>query len=68
MLEARESVRELMTRGEDLSYRLGRSEARAASTERAESMSREERGRLLRELVVQLGTFSSERFLFRGWR
>lgn len=46
----RESVRELMSRVEDLSYRLGRSEARAELTERAESTLREERDRLVREL------------------
>lgn len=34
----------------DLSYRLGRSEARAELTERAESTLREERDRLAREL------------------
>lgn len=46
----RESLRELMARVEDLSYRLGRTEARAELTERAESTVREERDRLLREL------------------
>ncbi len=46
----RESVRELASRIEDLSYRLGRTEARAELTERAESTVREERDRLLREL------------------
>jgi hypothetical protein len=45
-----ESVRELVQRVEDLSYRLGRSEARAELTERAESTLREERDRLAREL------------------
>ncbi len=46
----RESVRELASRIEDLSYRLGRTEARAELTERAESTVREERDRLLQEL------------------
>ena len=45
-----ESVRELVQRVESLSYRLGRSEARAELTERAESTLREERDRLAREL------------------
>lgn len=45
-----EGSRELMARVEDLSYRLGRTEARAELTERAESTVREERDRLLREL------------------
>ncbi|MDP9439874.1 MAG: hypothetical protein M3P49_14225 [Actinomycetota bacterium] len=45
-----ESVRELIQRVESLSYRLGRSEARAELTERAESTLREERDRLAREL------------------
>ena len=45
-----ESVRELVQRVEDLSYRLGRSEVRAELTERAESTLREERDRLAREL------------------
>ena len=45
-----ESVRELVSRVESLSYRLGRSEARAELTERAESTLREERDRLSREL------------------
>lgn len=46
----RESVRELAARIEDLSYRLGRTEARAELTERAESSVREERDRLVGEL------------------
>ncbi len=45
-----ESVRELVQRVESLSYRLGRSEAHAELTERAESTLREERDRLAREL------------------
>ena len=45
-----ESVRELIQRVESLSYRLGRTEARAELTERAESTLWEERDRLAREL------------------
>ena len=45
-----ESVRELIQRVESLSYRLGRSEARAELTEKAESTLREERDHLAREL------------------
>lgn len=45
-----ESVRELVQRVESLSYRLGRSEARAELTEKAESTLREDRDRLAREL------------------
>jgi hypothetical protein len=48
LLEAPESVRELMSRGR-LSRELGRSEARLELTEQAESSLREERDRLLAE-------------------
>lgn len=50
LASATEGLAELQARLEDLSYRLGRSEARAELTERAESTVREERDRLLREL------------------
>lgn len=48
--ENTESVRELQSKVEDLTYRLGRSEARVELTEKAESTVREERQRLLEDL------------------
>jgi excisionase family DNA binding protein len=45
-----DAARELRARVEDLSYRLGRSEARAELTEKAESTMREERERLIADL------------------
>ena len=48
--EPSESVRELRSRVEDLSYRLGRSEARVELTEKAESTMADERRRLLEDL------------------
>ncbi len=45
-----EDLRELVSRVEDLSYRLGASQTRLELSERAESSVREERDRLLREL------------------
>ncbi len=45
-----EDLRELVSRVEDLSYRLGASQTRLELSERAESSIREERDRLLREL------------------
>ncbi len=48
-----EDLRELVSRVEDLSYRLGASQARLELSERAESSVREERDRLLRELEAE---------------
>ena len=48
--EDADSVRELQSKVEDLTYRLGRSEARVELTEKAESTVREERQRLLEDL------------------
>ena len=49
-LEGSEKLRELEVEVRDLSYRLGRSEARVELTEKAESTMREERERLLADL------------------
>lgn len=49
-LEDSERLRELEAEVRDLSYRLGRSEARVELTEKAESTRREERERLLADL------------------
>jgi uncharacterized protein with von Willebrand factor type A (vWA) domain len=48
--DAAREAQELQARVEDLSYRLGRSEARAELTERTESTLREERERILEDL------------------
>ncbi len=48
--DAAREAQELQARVEDLSYRLGRSEARAELTEQAESTLREERERILEDL------------------
>lgn len=48
--EDTDSVRDLQAKVEDLTYRLGRSEARVELTEKAESTVREERQRLLEDL------------------
>jgi hypothetical protein len=48
-----ESVRELLQRVEELSYRLGASESRLELTELAESTAREERDRLAAELEAE---------------